>query len=635
MDENNNVYPIRNSPEGRWLDTQRRHYKKGNSFYKNGLSLSQEKIYKLEKLPGWKWDIHDENWHNNYSITKKLYEEGIKISVKYKTEDGISIGGWIDKQRQDYKKNKLSEKKIDLLKKIPGWIWNFDDIKSEKWIEIKDHLVKSIEKKIDFDDYFDKYGVKLKWWITKQRQDYKEGKLSQDKIKLLENIKGWCWNPIEEGWTVKAESCKKEMKKNGNKYLSQKYIDENGYNLGSWVSSQMQQKKKGKLSEDKINLLESIPGWIWEFPSWDDKWIKCYELLEIYYENNNKYPTIGKLHSWIYIQRKCYNKNKLSKEKIELLEKLPEWKWNFDIERMNETWHNNYSITKKLYEEGIKISTKYKTEDGISIGTWIDNQRQNYKKKKLSNERIKLLEKIHGWKWSGNYGAKKPKPKKAMSKPEIKSKKTDKEIKEERQKRAKAAISVLHQKYKTMSSQNLNAYFKENPEKWKEYHKISQENEESFLEEEIPRNKMIKYLEDLPGKKKKVVADLGCGFGEINQYFKDNPRFEFHNFDHHSSSEFVVSRDIKNTELDDYSVDVAILSLAMWGSNCKKDYLEEAHRILDTGGTLLIAEPRERWKDLDEEGNHINRLVNLLEENNFTIIKIIENKFMFIECRKN
>ena len=186
-----------------------------------------------------------------------------------------------------------------------------------------------------------------------------------------------------------------------------------------------------------------------------------------------------------------------------------------------------------------------------------------------------------------------------------------------------------------MTSQNLNTYFKENPEKWDEYHKISKANEESFPEEEIPRNKMIKYLEDLPGKKKKVIADLGCGFAEINQHFKDNSRFEFHNFDHHSSSEFVVSRDIKNTELDDYSVDIAILSLAMWGSNCK-DYLQEAYRILDTGGTLLIAEAYKRWnKELDEEGNPINRLVNLLEENNFTIIKKIEYKFMFIECRKN
>ena len=219
-----------------------------------------------------------------------------------------------------------------------------------------------------------------------------------------------------------------------------------------------------------------------------------------------------------------------------------------------------------------------------------------------------------------------------MSKPEINPKKTYNEI---RQQRALSELSRLHKEYKTKNSQNLNTYFKENPEKWEEYHKVSKQNEESFPKEEIPRNKMIKYLEDLPGKKKKIIADMGCGFAEINQHFKDKSRFEFHNFDHYSDNDMVVSRDIKNTGLDDYSVDIAILSLAMWGSNCK-EYLEEAYRILDTGGTLLIAEAYKRWnKELDTQGNPINKLVKLLQENNFTIIEKTENKFMFIECRKN
>ena len=38
----------------------------------------------------------------------------------------------------------------------------------------------------------------------------------------------------------------------------------------------------------------------------------------------------------------------------------------------------------------------------------------------------------------------------------------------------------------------------------------------TFPQEEIPRNKMIHYLENLCGKKQKVIADLGCGYAEIN-----------------------------------------------------------------------------------------------------------------------
>tara|TARA_B110000971_G_scaffold105123_1_gene107922 strand:+ start:55 stop:723 length:669 start_codon:yes stop_codon:yes gene_type:complete len=221
-----------------------------------------------------------------------------------------------------------------------------------------------------------------------------------------------------------------------------------------------------------------------------------------------------------------------------------------------------------------------------------------------------------------------------MSKPEIKPKKSSQEIKQERQMRAKSEISVLHQKYKTMTSQNLNTYFKEDSSKWEEYHKISKDNEESFPEDEIPRNKMIRYLENLPGEKTKVIVDLGCGFAEINEHFKTDKRFTFHNFDHVSSNESVISRDIKNTELGDYSVDIAIFCLAMWGSNCK-DYISEAHRILDTGGTLLIVEAFKRWnKELDQVGKPINKLIKLLVKNNFTIKQNIEQKFMFIECMK-
>ena len=211
-------------------------------------------------------------------------------------------------------------------------------------------------------------------------------------------------------------------------------------------------------------------------------------------------------------------------------------------------------------------------------------------------------------------------------------------VKEERKKqdndrnivKAYSELSILHKKYKTMNSNNLHNHFTETPSDWEEYHKISKVNEESFPEEEIPRNKMSKYLETLSGTKSKIIADLGCGYAEICKKFKNNTRFKFYNFDHVSSDKNIEARDIRDTGLDDYSVDIVILSLAMWGSNCK-EYIKEAYRILDIGGTLLISEPYKRWNDNDEKEN---KLIILLESNEFKIINNEENKFMFIECRK-
>ena len=366
-----------------------------------------------------------------------------------------------------------------------------------------------------------------------------------------------------------------------------------------------------------------------------------------YCEFNNRYPSCSteekeqakELARFLQDTRKLYRqeeglmvfKNEEFRKLWKNLEEyLEQFKGQQNLKDIN-IWHKNMDEMLKFYKDTGGWPNPKK--DG-KIGVWKEKQQSNFKK--ISGV---MKDKNIYKRWKTEFEDVKAiqtkQTKKNMSKPEIKPKKKDIEIKEERQQRAQSKLSQLHKTYKTMTSQNLNTFFKENPEKWKEYHKISQENEDSFPEEEIQRNRMIKYLENLPGKKKKVIADLGCGFAEINQHFIDNSRFEFHNFDHYSSGELVVSRDIKNTELDDYSTDIAILSLAMWGSNCK-DYLKEAHRILDTNGILLIAEPYKRWnKELDEEGNAINKLVKLLKKNNFTIVNIKEEKFMFIECRKN
>ena len=293
--------------------------------------------------------------------------------------------------------------------------------------------------------------------------------------------------------------------------------------------------------------------------------------------------------------------------------------------KYDEGWNIKYELLKTYMTKEKQCPTEsYITDYEVNIGIWIRKQRQDKKNNKLDKTKINKLESLEGWFWA----------KKDMSKPNIEPTiEPKKETSNNKTKRLppKSVMSELHKKYKTMTSENLHKHFQENPKDWKDYHKISKENEKSFPTEEIPRNVIIDYLCKLPGKKQKIIADLGCGLGEINDYFKNNNRFKFHNFDHVSCKPTIEKQDIKNTELEDYDVDICILSLAMWGSNCE-DYITETNRILDTGGILLIVEPYKRWCDNDEREN---RLVKLLEENNFTIIRIIEKKFMLIEARKN
>ncbi len=213
------------------------------------------------------------------------------------------------------------------------------------------------------------------------------------------------------------------------------------------------------------------------------------------------------------------------------------------------------------------------------------------------------------------------------------------ETTEQKRLRAKSELSTLHQTYKTMTSENLGQRFNADPQLWHKYHEISAQNEASFPEDEIPRNRIIAELSKIQTKRTKSVVDMGCGKAEISQHFKNDSRFKFTNYDHIAVDENIVtSCDISSVPDEDNTVDVVILSLAMWGSNCH-DYITEAYRILESGGTLFIIEATRRWSNKDGmftivEGTEASKLRELLIENGFTIINERVKKFCMFKCVK-
>jgi ubiquinone/menaquinone biosynthesis C-methylase UbiE len=110
------------------------------------------------------------------------------------------------------------------------------------------------------------------------------------------------------------------------------------------------------------------------------------------------------------------------------------------------------------------------------------------------------------------------------------------------------------------------------------------------------------------------------------------------NYDHVSSNDTIVSCDISQLPLEETSVEICILSLAMWGSNCHQ-YITEAHRVLESGCKLYIIEPTKRWSEQDANGNIVPgkesiKLQTLLEETGFQIIEQSIEKFCLFICIK-
>ncbi|MEE3342778.1 MAG: helicase associated domain-containing protein [Bacilli bacterium] len=196
--------------------------------------------------------------------------------------------------------------------------------------------------------YKDNKLVKLGHWLSTQRTNYKEGKISKERIEKLENI-GMVWKrkPVKENfrryneyddWNKMYELAKKYYTSHGNLNDSETILID-GYRLDYWLSNQRHDYKKGNISNAKKELLDNI-GMIWtdnyqKRKSNNDAWNQMYELAKAYYEYHGHLnikrnfqvegyveDKIIKLGSWINNQRIQYRTGHLSNEKIEKLESI-------------------------------------------------------------------------------------------------------------------------------------------------------------------------------------------------------------------------------------------------------------------------------------------------------------------------
>ena len=378
-------------------------------------------------------------WEDRYNLSCKYYEyhHNLEIPQNFKTkngyeydDDGIALGTWINTQRQYYKNGKLSQDKIRLLETIG---MNFEKTINEinwennynlacKYYEYNRNLEIPQRFKTKNGYEHDDDGIALGVWITNQRQDYKKEKLSQIRIKLLENIGMNFEKTINEiKWDNNYKLACSYYECHRNLEIPQKFKTKNGYEhdddgiaLGAWLDKQNMAYKKGKLSQIRIKLLENI-GMNFEKTineiNWDNNYklacsyYECHRNLEIPqkfktkngYEHDDDGITLG---AWLDRQNMAYKKGKLSQIRIKLLENIG---MNFEKNVYDKKWENNYKLACSYYEyyHNLEIPQKFKTkngyehdDDGIALGKWINTQRQYYKNGKLSQDKIKLLEAI-------------------------------------------------------------------------------------------------------------------------------------------------------------------------------------------------------------------------------------------------
>ena len=245
-------------------------------------------------------------------------------------------------RRAEFRDGRLSQDRIDLLEEIPDWEWDpLEADFQERLGLLRTFVEREGHARVppDHVEAFDRGEVKLGSWVMSRRAEFRDGRLSQDRIALLEEIPGWEWDPFEADFQERLGLLRTFVEREGHARVPQGHVeasDRGEVKLGWWVTARRADYRKGKLSQDRIALLEEIPGW-----EWGPKRLALEQRLEalrtfILREGHSDVP-FGYIVSidgvdlflgqWVSAQRRSYHKGELGQKQIAAIEAVRGWHW--------------------------------------------------------------------------------------------------------------------------------------------------------------------------------------------------------------------------------------------------------------------------------------------------------------------
>jgi len=432
----------------RWLSTQR------SAYNKDPKEISQERIDKLNSIPGHVWNSNDAEWEKMYQAYKEFKEKygrdpSRSLNIAMDAFE-LSLAEWLSTQRLVYNKDpkEISQERIDNLNLVPGHVWEVRPMNTNKQEKNKKTLKESSSDILETtsdgemgtengltapksakitkvvgglvfyqDDIYpdkwkregDPYNTLYTFEETPQGSTILtvDGFSYEDLLKTgvpsLVKASSW-WNTYQKYNAFKEMNKRDPGSRSDDKYESA---------LFNWLKSQRNEYKHKRINKVKRLLLELVPGHVWN--SNDAEWGEMYQAYKEFKEKYGRDPSRSRflniamdafelsLAHWLSTQRSAYNKDpkEISQERIDNLNLVPGHVWN----SKDAEWEKMYQAYKEFKEKyGRDPSRSLNVAMDafeLSLARWLATQRSVYNKdpKEISQERIDNLNLVPGHVW--------------------------------------------------------------------------------------------------------------------------------------------------------------------------------------------------------------------------------------------
>lgn len=394
-----------------WVVDQRVKKRDGN--------LEPEKIELLNRL-GFNWNPRETNWRGVYLELVKFQRRFGHCRVPQNWKENNSLAHWVKTQRLDYAKGELHGDRIAMLEKI-GFEWK---VGIGTWDERFADLCA-------FKERFGHTRVKVKWpenpllgaWVVSQRYKHRKKQLADEYVQRLNAI-GFDWDgrtaasraerkpsDPDKQWRATFDQFRTYAAAHGAAVV--RVVDDETKKLNRWMLTQRQAKKRGELSETRINALNEI-GFVWqrnarctgthsqlppadETPitrTWDEMLSELVDFFKLHGHCNvpDDWTAQPQLARWAAMQRRVKKQNQLTPEQVSRMEEI-----GFAWSTHDGGWDAMFA---KLVEHMRPMHNGKRREAPASdeLKRWMLTQRQAKKRGELEPEREKRLTGI-GFEW--------------------------------------------------------------------------------------------------------------------------------------------------------------------------------------------------------------------------------------------
>jgi predicted helicase len=132
--------------------------------------------------------------------------------------------------------------------------------------------------------------------------------------------------------------------------LLERYVEERGtaqvnrdyqvgaYRLGGWCLNQRAKGRRGELTNEQVDRLDALPGWVWDRN--ESRWEAGFQHLLEYVKANGHASISARvrfkgypLGTWVHIQRRDGQSGNLSADRRDRLDYVPGWVWSLEDQR--------------------------------------------------------------------------------------------------------------------------------------------------------------------------------------------------------------------------------------------------------------------------------------------------------------